>query len=339
MNKKAIGLLSGGLDSTLAVKIIQEQGIEVIALNFMSPFCACTAKNAGCKSEAMKVSQAFGLKIKYLYHGQEYLEMLKKPKHGYGRALNPCIDCRIMMFRKAKEYMEEIGASFVFTGEVIGQRPMSQRRDSMNLIERESGLEGYLLRPLCAKLLPETIPEKEGIVDRQKLLQINGRSRKDQIRLAGERHIEDYPCSSGGCLLTEKGFAGKVKDLLDHSETPRVEDARLLRLGRHFRVSGDCRVVIGKNEAENAQLEKMAEPEDFLFTVAEFKGPLGLARGKLNDTLAALISRMVVRYSSAPPQALVPVQYRKAGEPAGKLLRVEALDETKVEDLRIKDLK
>ncbi len=208
MGSKAIGLLSGGLDSTLAVKIIIEQGIEVIALNFMSPFCACTAKSAGCKSEAMKVSKAFGIQIKPVFLGEEYLEMIKNPKHGYGRALNPCVDCRIMMFKKAGQFMKESGASFVFTGEVLGQRPMSQRKDTMRIIEKESGLEGLIVRPLCARLLPETIPEKEGIVDRNQLLRIQGRSRKEQIKMAENLQIQDYPCSAGGCLLTEKGFAG-----------------------------------------------------------------------------------------------------------------------------------
>lgn len=334
--KKAIGLLSGGLDSTVAVKVIQEQGIEVIALNFMSPFCACTAKNSGCKSEAMKVSRDFGLRIKCLYHGEEYLEMLRNPKHGYGRALNPCIDCRIMMFIKAGEYMREIGASFIFTGEVIGQRPMSQRRDTMRVIERESGLEGYILRPLCARLLPETIPEKEGIVDREKLLKISGRSRKEQIRLAGEYQIEGFSCSSGGCLLTEKGFAGKVKDLLDHSEVFRVQDARLLRTGRHFRLSGHCRVVIGRDEAENNVLEKNTEPGDFKFILADYNGPLGLARGNESASWTQLISSIVVRYSSAPRDEAVVVKFSRVGEGGEESLRAQSIPDSQLDGLRIR---
>ncbi|MBI5185528.1 MAG: hypothetical protein HZA01_07360 [Nitrospinae bacterium] len=336
MSTKAIGLLSGGLDSTLAVKVIQEQGIEVIALNFMSPFCACTSKNAGCKSEAVKVSNEFGLKIKCLYHGEEYLEMLRKPRHGYGRALNPCIDCRIMMFKKAGEYMREVGASFVFTGEVIGQRPMSQRRDTMRVIEKESGLEGYILRPLCARLMPETIPEKEGIVDREKLLKINGRSRKEQIRLAGEYHIEDFPCSSGGCLLTEKGFAGKVKDLLDHSGVFRVQDARLLRIGRHFRLSDHCRVILGRDETENTALEKSVEPGDLKFILAGHNGPFGLARGTDSASWAPLISRIVVRYSSAPKDEAVEVKFSRGGEGSEESLMAQAISESQLDGLRIK---
>ncbi len=338
LQKKAIGLLSGGLDSTLAVKMMQEQGIEVIALNFMSPFCSCTAKSAGCKSEAVKVSNKFGVKIKCVLHGEEYLEMLRKPKHGFGRALNPCLDCRVMMFQKAGKIMRETGASFIFTGEVLGQRPMSQRRDTMRIIEKESGLEGFILRPLCAKLFPETVPEREGIIDRNKLLEISGRSRKEQIRVAEELHIDDYPCASGGCLLTERGFSGKVKDLLDHSDNPSVRDARLLRIGRHFRLSDSCRIVLGRDERENNQLEKMAEPGDFVFNLVEHSGPLLLARGKIDDGLVSLISQILVRYGSAPKDVAVRISYRRVGNGEEKLCWGKAIEEHRLEVLRIKSL-
>src|SRR6266567_8847193 len=184
MQRKALALLSGGLDSTLAVKVMLDQGIAVEALNFTSPFCTCTGKNAGCKSEAVRVASEFNIPIKVVHKGVEYLEIVRNPRHGYGKGMNPCIDCRIFLLRKAKEYMAECGADFVITGEVLGQRPMSQRRDTLNVIERESGLEGLLLRPLSARHFEPTIPEKEGWVDRDKLLAIEGRSRKKQMNLA-----------------------------------------------------------------------------------------------------------------------------------------------------------
>ena len=268
MNRKAIGLLSGGLDSTIAVGLMVDLGIEVIALNFTSPFCTCTSKNAGCKNQAVKVSEKFNIKIKSVYMGQEYINMVANPKYGYGRNLNPCLDCRIMMFKKAKEAMMEEGASFVFTGEVLGQRPMSQRRDAMNIIERDSGLKGLILRPLSAKHFDPTIPEKEGIVDRERLLDLTGRSRKAQIELAETMGINDYPCASGGCLLTEFNFAGRMRDLIKHTEAPAVKDTKLLRVGRHFRIDENCKVIVGRDQSENEKLERLSEPDDYYFLSA-----------------------------------------------------------------------
>src|SRR6266702_111372 len=184
MKRKAIALLSGGLDSTLAVKMMLDLGIEVEALNFTSPFCTCTGKNSGCKSEAVRVAQEYNIPIKVVHKGLDYLEIVRNPVHGYGKGVNPCVDCRIYLLRKAKEYMLESGADFVFTGEVLGQRPMSQRRDTLRVIERESGLEGLLLRPLSAKHFHPPLELRYRRVDQEKLLAIQGRSRKAQMELA-----------------------------------------------------------------------------------------------------------------------------------------------------------
>ena len=181
---QAIALLSGGLDSSLAVKMMIDQGIAVTAIHFTSPFCNCTSKNAGCKNQAVKVAREFGVPIRVIHKGMDYMRMVQDPPHGHGRGMNPCIDCRIYMLRKVKEMMAGSGASFVITGEVLGQRPMSQHRAAIRLIEKESGLEGLILRPLSAQHFPPTIPEWEGIVDRQRLLSFSGRSRKPQIDLA-----------------------------------------------------------------------------------------------------------------------------------------------------------
>jgi len=218
VGRRAVLLLSGGLDSTLAARMMLDQGIELHALHFTSPFCTCSRGNGGgaCRSQAQRVAERMGIPIRTVAKGPEYIEVVRNPRHGRGSAMNPCIDCRIFTFRKAREHMERIGASFLVTGEVLGQRPMSQRIDAFRLIEKHSGTADIVLRPLCARHLPPTLPEREGWVDRSRLLAIAGRYRRDQIRLAAEWEIGDYPCPAGGCLLTQKTFAVKVKDLLDH---------------------------------------------------------------------------------------------------------------------------
>jgi tRNA U34 2-thiouridine synthase MnmA/TrmU len=233
---KAIALLSGGLDSTLAAKVVMQQGIELEALNFLTVFCTCTHRGESCLA-SQKAVDSLGIPLRVFNVSEEYLEVVKHPRHGYGSNMNPCIDCRIFMLRRAKAYMESVGASFIVTGEVLGQRPMSQRKDSMCLIEKEAGLEGSILRPLSAKFLPASIPEKEGWVDRERLLNIQGRSRKPQIKLADHFGIQDYPCPAGGCLLTDPGFSKRMRDLILHHPDFSLNDVHLLKVGRHFRLS------------------------------------------------------------------------------------------------------
>ncbi len=301
MNNKAVLLLSGGLDSTLAAKLMLELGIELTALNFTSPFCTCTAKSAGCQNAAKAASDRLGLPIRLLAKGPEYLEIVKNPPHGYGRGMNPCVDCRIFILRKAAEFMEEIGASFAVTGEVVGQRPMSQRRRQLEIIERESGLEGRVLRPLSAKLLPETLPEKAGIVDRKKLLSISGRSRKEQIAWADEHGVADYPCPGGGCLLTDPNFAGRLRDFLDHDPEAKMKDLLLLKFGRHFRLGPRVKAVLGKNRSENERLLALSPPSAWIVERAEGMGPTLalLARDPegVDDELLRLAGTLVLRYS------------------------------------------
>lgn len=302
MSRKALALLSGGLDSTLAVKVMLEQGIEVEALNFTSPFCTCTSnksKSTGCKSEAVRVAEEFGIPIKVLNKGADYLEIVRNPRHGYGKGMNPCIDCRIFLLRKAKEYMTESGADFVITGEVLGQRPMSQRRDTLRIIERESGMDGLLLRPLSAKHFEPTIPEKEGWVDREKLLAIQGRSRKEQMQLAEELDVKNYPCPAGGCLLTEISFVPKIRDIFDHSDELNLRDFRLLKLGRHFRIGPRTKVLIGRDEAENSALEHVLQQGEAMMRWDEGSSPLGVVLGKLDDSAAELAAKILLRYTRA----------------------------------------
>tara|TARA_B100000315_G_scaffold150954_1_gene139744 strand:+ start:12232 stop:13239 length:1008 start_codon:yes stop_codon:yes gene_type:complete len=322
MNKKAIGLLSGGLDSTLAVKIMLDMGIEVIALNFLSPFCTCTSKGAGCKSEALKASKQFGIKSKTLFLGEKYLEMVKSPKYGYGSNMNPCIDCRIMMFKDAKKLMIDENASFIFTGEVLGQRPMSQRRDTMNIMERDSGLKGLIVRPLSAKFLKPTLPEIHDIINRNRLLKIRGRSRKQQITLAEEKGIYNYPCASGGCLLTDYHFVKRLKDLYRFQNPVSLNDARLLRVGRHLRINDRCKIIVGRNKEENEKLEKLVQPGDHIFRSTGHKGPLVVAKGEIENGAMEMISAITAHYSKAPKSIKIPIEIYK--DPDYKLPPQEA---------------
>jgi tRNA U34 2-thiouridine synthase MnmA/TrmU len=295
--RRAVILLSGGLDSTLAARILQEQGIELHAIHFTSPFCTCSG-NGGCRSQAHVVAERMGIPIRTVSKGEEYLEVVKHPRHGRGSAMNPCIDCRIFTLRKARAYMEEIGASFLVTGEVVGQRPMSQRDDALRSIERHSGCSGLVLRPLSARHLPPTLPEREGWVDRERLLAITGRSRKEQIRLASSFGIGDYPCPAGGCLLTDRVFSGKVRDLIENEPGFRMHDVHLLKAGRHFRVRG-IRAIVAKSEAENRRLEALCRGKSTVYVSDSHPGPsVALFGGDDADRLD-LLSRLLTRYSKA----------------------------------------
>ncbi len=334
MQKKALALLSGGLDSTLAVKVILEQGIAVEALNFTSPFCTCTGKNSGCKSEAVRVASEFNIPIKVMHKGLDYLELVRKPKHGYGKGLNPCIDCRIYLLRKAKEYMAESGADFIITGEVLGQRPMSQRRDTLNRIERESGLEGLLLRPLSAKHFNPTIPEQKGWVDRDRLLAIQGRSRKEQFQLAEELDVKNYPCPAGGCLLTELSFVSKVRDMFEHSEQLNLRDCRMLKVGRHFRVGPQCKVLFGRDEADNQTLENAALPGEALLRWMDGGSPLGMVMGKGDAGMLETAAKILLRYTRAEPGSDCQVKVTVDGVEQWLTVKHE-FDEARIEAFRI----
>jgi len=330
---KAVALLSGGLDSTLAVKLILEQGIDVVAVNFITPFCLCSRKG-GCRYEAKKAADEFGIRLKAFNISEEYIEIVKNPKHGYGRNLNPCIDCRIMMHRKAKEYMEEIGAFFLVTGEVLGQRPMSQHRRALKIIERESGLEGLVLRPLSAKMFPPAIPEKAGMVNRERLLSLTGRSRKPQIGLAAEYGITDYPCPAGGCLLTDRGFAKRMKDLLEHAEASSNEVV-LLKVGRHFRLSPSTKVIVGRDKEENERLLSLARDGDICFDPVEEKGPIGIGRGAFDQESLSKVSQIIARYSDASAGSEVQVAYWRWPDGGVCSVTSRSMTDAQLQDLRI----
>jgi tRNA-specific 2-thiouridylase len=324
---KALALLSGGLDSTLAAKLILNQGIDVIAVNFVSPFCLC--KNG--ESEAAEAAKQLGVPLKVVNVGDEYLKMVRKPKHGYGRNMNPCIDCRIFIVKKAKKYAKEIGASFIFTGEVLDERPMSQHSGAMKIIEEESGLKGKILRPLSAKLLPETVIEKKGLVDREKLLDVRGRSRKPQIKLAEEFSIKDYPSPAGGCLLTCKEYASKLRDLFKHKKRCSMADVSLLKVGRHFRF-GENKIIVGRNEAENKILTAKKARNDYYFEVPDIGSPITILQGAKTKNAIRAAAALTAFYSDLKSDK-VTVNFGR--ESLDKSIIVSTPSRAEVENLRI----
>lgn len=289
---KALGLLSGGLDSTLAVKIILERGIEVEALNFVTPFCLC--RKGGCG--ASEAANTFNIPLKIIRADADYLKVIRKPKFGYGKNMNPCVDCRIFMLKKAKKYAKSIGAKFIFTGEVLGQRPMSQHRAALALIEREAGLEGKILRPLSAKLLPKTKVEEMGLIDKEHLMNISGRSRKRQIELTKQFNIGKYPCAGGGCLLTDKEFANKLRDLFEHKKHVTTRDVNLLKIGRHFRY-GKNKIVVGRNQTENGVLLRIKQNNEIFFEVPNCGSPTTLLQGQKSEEAIVIAAGLTAFYS------------------------------------------
>jgi len=304
MNRKAVALLSGGLDSRLAIRVVQEQGIEIEALNFRTIF-GC------CKDEASGAAHELGVRLTVVGMDESYLDMVKRPRYGYGKGINPCVDCRIYLFDLARKFMDQVGANFVISGEVVGQRPMSQKRRDLDIIARDAGLEELLLRPLSAKLLPPTLPERLGIVDRERLFGFEGRSRKGLIELARQYGFTEIPQPSTGCALTEPLFANKVRDLIDLSPRARQWDFELLRVGRHFRYDSETKIVIGKDEAQNEHLRLVADqdraPTCWIVEPENFRGPTALVTGPYSQTVLAYASGLILKYSKSydPQNAMI----------------------------------
>ena len=325
---KGLALLSGGLDSTLAVKAMVDQGLEIEAVHFTTPFCNCD------KCSVDDVSEQFDVPVHHIFMGQEFLDLVADPPHGYGSHMNICIDCRINMFRGAKKLGDEIGAEFYVTGEVLGQRPFSQRRKAMELIETEAGLDRKILRPLSAKLMGKTEVEEEGVVDRDSLYAIQGRRRIPQMELAEELGVYDYPCPSGGCLLTDPQFAIKLRDYLHYKGKLKLDDMILLRIGRYFRI-GKARTIVGRNEKENNVLSALAERRGFLrFEVKGHMGPVSILLGDAEVGVVEKVSALTARYSDAPRDEVVEVEC--IGGDTG-VLRVSSMGDEEIKTLRIKE--
>jgi tRNA U34 2-thiouridine synthase MnmA/TrmU len=294
----ALGLLSGGLDSMLAAELLRRQGIEVTAIIFTTPFFG--------SGRGVAAAKHIGIPHRVEDITVDHLAMVKAPEYGYGKNMNPCIDCHAMMFAKAGKLMEEMGADFLFSGEVLGQRPMSQNIKALRLVEKISGYEGYILRPLSAKLLPETQPEKNGLVDREKLMDIQGRSRKVQMELAEKWGVKEFPSPGGGCLLTDPGFSVRLKELFDHNPDADATQVERLKYGRHFRLPGGSKVIVGRHKLDNEGLEPLAETGDIFLKHHGVPGPLTLLEkgGSMEDV--AIAASLAARYGKNP-QAGQPV--------------------------------
>lgn len=330
MNKKAIVLFSGGLDSILAARLMMELGIEIVCVSYFIEFAMC----GGGPTAAVKAAETLGVPLKVFDVTDEYLEMFKNPKHGYGANINPCIDCKIFMLKKAKEYMGCVGASFLVTGEVLGERPMSQRRDALNIIEKNAGVRGILLRPLSAKLLPPTLPEEEGVIDREKLLDIRGRSRKPQFALAEKFGIREYPNPSGGCLLTDPGFTKRVRDLIAH-EGLTVDGLKLLKIGRHFRLGETTKLVIGRNNKENDELGALVKKDDICLRMKDHEGPFSILKGPSDEDMMKRSAEIVARHTKYRNEEVLSVLCWRHGSKDIRLLTVKAAPVEEIEEIRI----
>lgn len=323
---RALGLCSGGLDSILSALVLGRQNVEVEWITFETPFFS--------PEKAIKASKTTGIPLTIKNITDEYLKMLKNPHCGYGRNMNPCMDCHSLMFRIAGGIMKENGFDFLFSGEVIGQRPMSQTLPSLRYVEKHSGYEGYIIRPLSAKRLPVTIPEKEGLINKDLMLGFSGRSRKPQVSLAKEFGISDYPNPAGGCLLTDKGFSRRLKDLFEHQEYFSENELHLLRYGRHFRLNQSTKIVVGRNQSDNENIEKLYNPaSDILFKVNLFPGPTTvMPHGGIREIII-LAASICAGYGRAPEYSQIDVTART---PEGnKTIKVLAIPPGKIRHLMI----
>lgn len=327
--RRAVALISGGLDSMLAAKAIVDQGVEVEGINFFTGFCHSghtsairnKKKEKPPRNDALWVAEQLGIKLHIIDIVDEYKAILLSPKHGYGQNLNPCLDCKIFMVQKAHQWMLDNGFDFLITGEVVGQRPKSQRRETMPIVEKHSGAEDRLLRPLCAKHLPITLPEREGWVDREKLYDFHGRSRKPQLALAERFHFDDYAQPAGGCcVLTDANYTRRLQDMWDHRQTRDydMDDIILLKAGRHLRPSEDYKLIVGRDMGENNFLEGYRHQFTHL-RVKHFKGPLVLIDGKPSAEDLNLAARITARFSGGREESMVEVEVMEVGGSAYQL--------------------
>ncbi len=322
---KAVGMFSGGLDSTLAACLMLEQGVEVTALHFRTGFSyekrkRATAVEAVAPTMAERAADMLGLELTTIDVSSDFIPVILHPRHGYGSGMNPCMDCRIFMLRQAKSWMEAYDHHFVFTGEVVGQRPKSQQRSMLDVIAQESGLEGRLLRPLSAQLLPPTIPEKRGWVDREQLYDISGRSRTRQIELAERFGITDYAQPSGGCcFLIDQHYAERLRDFLAHEgeEALTARRALLLSVGRQLRLPSGRKVIVGRDEGENAYITSQGH-EGVLLTTVDYPGPMTLVWGGPTRAEIELAGRITARYSQGRDEPVLRVEVQRGAAQEGE---------------------
>ena len=330
---RAVALYSGGLDSTLAILTVLRQGIEVKAVTFLNHFGCDISDKSSCSKDPFSAAEKFGFEVKLCHLADKFIRIVKDPKFGHGKNMNPCIDCRILMLREAREFMDMTGAEFLITGEVLGQRPMSQRRDALDIIDREAGLRGLILRPLCAKLLKPTVMEEEGTVNRDLLYGFSGRSRKPQMALAADFGLTDYPAPAGGCLLTEPNYSFRLRELLDHEADPSLEDLALLRLGRHFRVSHGCKIIVGRNRSENEAMLSLGAGKSAYLRVEAHASPVVLMQGRATEEIIRIAASLCARYSDARHLDAVDVKVNDRG--SSFTLRAGPANEDLIEQYKI----
>ena len=322
----ALVLLSGGLDSRLAVCVLKAQGIRVTGITFETPFFSA--------QRAREAAAQLGIPLVVEDYTDTLLGIIEHPRHGFGSCINPCIDCHTAMLRLTGQRMERDGFQLVATGEVLNQRPMSQTRRNLEVVAVESGYKDWILRPLSAKLLPETEPERRGWVDRSRLLDLNGRSRKPQFKLAEEYGVTGYPSAAGGCRLTEPNYAARLKDLRNHGQLRDLHAIQLLRVGRHFRLNDHVKIVVGREAADNGAIEALARPEDVLLWFETVPGPSALITGTPGSDDLRMAGALCARYSDVVPGQPVMVSLKTA---AGvSQMEVTRADEAEVERLRVK---
>jgi len=303
---KAVALYSGGLDSSLAILIMLDHDVEVEAVNFNTDLSP-DKYSAGLITRLQVDADRFGFAYKTIHLGRGFIDMVKNPEHGYGKNINPCIDCKIMMLRRAGDYMSQTGADFIITGEVLSQRPMSQMKPTLKQIEKAAGLIGRIVRPLSGKILEPTIPEQEGLIKRDWLLDINGRSRKAQMALAAKFGLTNYASPAGGCLLTDPNYAARLRDLFANQADYDTNDLFLLRHGRHFRLSPKAKLVVGRDEKDNDSIQALIKPDDYVIEVKDIGSPMAVLNGTADEQDLQLAAAIVAGYSDSKNEALVTV--------------------------------
>jgi len=321
-----IALISGGLDSILAVKVIQEQGIAVEGVAFETPFFSA--------DRAVAASRAIDLPLTVMDITEDHLAMLRAPRYGYGKNMNPCIDCHILMLKKAGELMEGRGSDCILTGEVLGQRPMSQGKQSLHIVAKRSGYQPYIIRPLSALLLPETLPEMEGKVDRSRLLDIQGRGRKRQMELAERYRITNYETPAGGCLLTDMGFSKRLRDLFNHDANMEIRDLELLKVGRHLRLDDKTKIIVGRKQGENVIIKKLAGDQDVMLKMKDIPGPTVLVPYGCDERELHRVAGICALYSRARNDQKVWVEWHR-GEGSAQYIEVVPAEEGETRSLII----
>ncbi|GAB6169205.1 DUF814 domain-containing protein [Clostridium carnis] len=324
---RALAMISGGLDSILAAKLIKDQGIEVIGICFKSYFFS--------EESAKKMTKQIDIPLEVVDFSNEHMNMVKNPKHGWGKNMNPCIDCHAMMMKYSGKLLEDFNADFIITGEVLNQRPMSQNKQALNIVKKESGFGDKILRPLCAKNLDETEMEKSGLVDREKLMKISGRSRKPQMELAEKWGITEYPSPAGGCKLTEPNYAIRLKEMLDHKSEVSENEISLLRYGRHFRISEKSKVIAARTAEEVEEIKKYIDNTYIAFHTANYTGALVVLQGEATEWEIEISARISARYSKGRNEELVEVKYGEYGTKFNGVKKVSPISDEELQQYLI----